>query len=132
MDGTWWQAAAAIGMFALIPIGWLIFALSRLKNDLSEQKAQVAALLEWKTGHEYADQRTHARLEDGDREVLMEIRALRTESGEQHRELATKVETMGQRGDAGRAKLHESLNELRGQVQRLMGRAEEQDRLNKA
>lgn len=131
-----WSAVGTWAQVAMLPltlaIGWMI------KAQIG-QGHRITELLEWKRNHQEADQKTHDRLETGDREILAEVTAirgevleqltaLRGESGNQHSELGRKLDDVAKEGRQGRREIHNEVKEMGKVVSRLVGRAEVEDR----
>ena len=127
MDALWWQAAAAVLAVMLLPIGGLAAVLSKRKDEIAALTAEVAALKVFKETHLAADKEMHRRLEDNDTAIMTELRLIRTESSEQHRDLGRRLEVAVAEGDVGRGKLHEKVDHVRSKVDQLIGYHEARD-----
>ena len=127
--GTW---AQVIVVPLTVAVGWMIRSQIAMGTKITE-------LTEWKKNHQETDQRTHERLETGDREILAEvvairgeinenIQAMRTESTSQHATLGGKLDDVAKEGREGRRAIHQEVQEMGKVVARLVGRAEVEDR----
>lgn len=126
MDANWWQAAAAIAVALLVPIGWLTHSLARSKEKIHELEVEVSSLKTFKEEHSKADDKAHRQLKDDGDRLLVELGLARTESNEQHLDLGRRLEAAVAEGDRGRGRLHEKLDAVGGKVDRLIGFHESQ------
>ena len=110
-----------------------------LKETLGELATQFATSNAKWDAHIEADRETHSRLEDGIERLIGEAGATRTEQSEQHRDLGTRLDQGLQEARAliaanaeearrSRTESHNRMNEIHGSVQKLIGRAEAEDR----
>lgn len=131
--GTW---AQVIVVPLTVAVGWMIRSQIHMGNKITE-------LTEWKRNHQDADQKTHDRLETGDREILSEVTAIRGEmleqltafrgeSSNQHADLGRKLDDVAKEGREGRRAIHKEVQDMGKVVERLVGRAEIEDRDRKA
>lgn len=104
-----------------VSVGWVIKGLI----DLSKA---VSSLKTWKEEHDKADQREHDRLGSDNRESIEELRLFRAESTEQHNNLGAKLDRLAEEGRRDRKGIHERIDSMSKDVQRLVGRAEIEDR----
>ena len=118
VTAEWAQLWAGFGMWivgALAGIlAWMALQLHRLALGMRELQV-------FRDSHEAADRETHARLADEGKAILAELRLARTESTEQHRELALKVDAVVADGRDERGRLHKRLDEIGAAVASVKG-----------
>lgn len=98
-------------------VGGIAFVV-RLFHRLDKR---VQAMEQYRETHDEQDAAAHKRLEAGSAEVLRELREFRAESTRQHETLAGRVDETAQEGREGRSRLHEKVDQVTADVQRLVG-----------
>ena len=119
------QTIAVLGLSIVSSIigiaKWVNTKTAEVNNGFHRVELRVQALETYKENHDREDREAHGRLERGDIEVLRELREFRTESGEQHRDLAGELKESARKGEDGRARLHARLEETNRDVSALNG-----------
>lgn len=120
MEGSWpeWIAAGATVIAVVaIPFGWLQRSIGSLRN-------QVAALEAYREAHEAADKLAHDGFRATSDEILHEVRMMRAENLEQHREAARNLDGAVKESRESDRRLHEKFDDLKDGMGALAVRVE--------